>query len=148
MKNKFKAPVAVFLILERVFDGNKQILLQKRINTGYMDNMWDCGASGHVEKGESMKSALVRETKEELDIELQHDRLTFATMSHTLSDMEYVYVYFATDKFKGIPRIVELNKCSNLKWFNVHNMPKDIIPDRKKSIENYINGIYYDEFYW
>ena len=148
MKSRFKTNVAVFLILERNINNSKQILLQKRFNTGYMDGMWDCDASGHVEANESAKTAVIRESKEELGIDICYKDIDFATMSHILSDEEYIYIYFTAKKFNGSPKIMEPQKCSDLKWFDISNIPKNIIPDRKAAILNYLNSINYEEFYW
>lgn len=68
MKQREGSQLAVFLVLTRIIDGNKEVLLQKRINTGYMDGKYDAACSGHVEKGESVSMAVVREAKEEINI--------------------------------------------------------------------------------
>lgn len=148
MKTRFKTTVAVFLILEREINGRRQILLQKRFNTGYMDGMWDCGASGHLEKGESMKNAIIREAKEELNIALNIDDVSFAAISHTFSDVEYIHVYFVAKRYEGAPEIAEKDKCSDLAWFDISDMPEDIIPNRKTALINYFSGVRYNEFYW
>ena len=52
MSEKYYSRLAVNLVLTRVNEnGEKEILLQLRQNTGYMDNMYDFACSGHVEKG-------------------------------------------------------------------------------------------------
>ena len=46
MKKKYYSRLAVSLVLTRVNDrGEKEILLQLRQNTGYMDNMYDFACS-------------------------------------------------------------------------------------------------------
>ena len=69
-EKRFKTPSSVALILIRNNNGKEEILLQKRKNTGYMDGYYDLGASGHVENKETMKMALIRETKEEIGINI------------------------------------------------------------------------------
>lgn len=49
MKERYKSKVAVFLILTREEKGQKQVLLQERCNTGYMDGKYDTSRSGHLE---------------------------------------------------------------------------------------------------
>ena len=63
------------LVLTRKVDENTEILLQKRKNTGYMDNMYDMACSGHLEKGESLSQAIIREAKEKIGIEIQEKDL-------------------------------------------------------------------------
>lgn len=69
MEERYQSKVVVFLILTRDINGKKEILLQKRCNTGYMDGKYDCACSGHLEKGESLSMATVREAKTDNTIE-------------------------------------------------------------------------------
>ncbi len=51
MSEKYYSRIAANLILTRINEsGKKEILLQLRQNTGYMDNKYDFACSGHVEK--------------------------------------------------------------------------------------------------
>ncbi len=43
---------------------------------------------------------------------------------------------------------MEPNKCSELSWFDINNLPRNIIPCVKKAIENYQNNIMFDNFGW
>ena len=45
-----------------------EVLLQLRQGTGYMDGHWAAAAAGHVEAGESVLDAAVREADEELGV--------------------------------------------------------------------------------
>ena len=64
MKQRYETKVAVFLVLTRMVDGKKQVLLQKRCNTGYMDGKYDMACSGHLEEGETLAMSVVREARE------------------------------------------------------------------------------------
>ena len=68
MRNKL--PVAVHLFFLR----DKQILLLHRFNTGYEDGNYSVVA-GHVDAGESVMQAAIREAREEVGIIL--DPATF-----------------------------------------------------------------------
>ena len=61
----FLAPVAVHLLLVR--DG--QILMLRRYNTGYEDGKYSVVA-GHIDGGEELKTAMIREAREEAGIEI------------------------------------------------------------------------------
>jgi len=54
-----------------IINDKGQFLIQKRQpwKTGY-PNMWDCAAAGSAIQGDSSKEAAIRETKEELGIDL------------------------------------------------------------------------------
>jgi len=67
-KTRNQAVPAVYLILKK----DNQILLMRRQGSGYYDG-WYSVPAGHVESGELPIDALLRETKEELGIELDRD---------------------------------------------------------------------------
>ncbi len=149
MKERFKTPNAVFVILSRGSRDNLEILLQKRQNTGFMDGYWDVAASGHVEEGESTTEAAAREAREELGIEIAKNDIKFAGFYYNnFGSVTYCYTYFDVRNYSSIPRVNEPNKCSEIKWFYIKDLPKDIIDERKTSVMNYLKGIYFGEFGW
>lgn len=152
MKERFKTLSAVMLLLTRINEqGQEEILLQKRKNTGWMDGYWDFSASGHVENNESMKMATIREAKEELGIEAKMEDLEFISMLHqkTPSTGEIYYnAHFKITNWQGEPKVNEPDKCEEIKWFTLDNLPENLINLRKQAIENHRNHILYDEYGW
>ena len=66
---------AVFVF---IINSKSQVLLQKRsANKKMWPNMWDITAGGHVLAGEFGFEAIIRETKEELGIDLKEEEITF-----------------------------------------------------------------------
>lgn len=149
MAERFKSKSAVMLM---VFRNNKrEVLLQKRQNTGYMDNYWDFSATGHVEENESMKQAAKREALEEIGITIDISDITFATIAHKYSENSgiiYYNGYFCTEIYTGTPVIKEENKCSELKWFDINNLPDNLIPDRIIALKEYQERNPYHEIGW
>jgi len=151
MSERFLSRSAVMLLLTRETNGETEILLQKRQNTGYADGMWDCAATGHVDAGESMKMAVVREAKEELGIDIPLSQARFSTITHVFTPSTgkiYYNAYFCVSDYRGLPSIMEPHKCDDLAWFNIHNLPSDLIPDRAIALHNYLMNIPYDEIGW
>ena len=150
MKERYKTLSAVMLILIREENGKEQIILQKRKNTGYMDGYWDYAASGHVEYMESMKMAMKREAKEELCIDIDLEDLEFVSLIHKKNDIDTIYYngYFKATKWKGEPKVGEPSKNEEIKWFDIDNLPDNLVDDRKEAIKNYINQLPYSEFGW
>ena len=144
MKERYQSKVAVFLILTKEVDGQTYILLQKRYNTGYMDGKYDTACSGHLEKGESLSMALIREAKEEIDLEIKEEDLQLVSIIHPYQE-DYINVFFTTNKYVGIPKIMEPNKCDDLKWFDINKLPENIIMRIKNVLENIKRGIIYDD---
>jgi len=142
---RYKTPSAVYLMLIKGDD----ILLQKRAGKKWGSGWYDVSASGHVEKNESMRTAICRETKEEINVEISPEDLEFVCLMHNhFENINYYNGYFKPKKWKGTSKINEPDKCSDLIWVNIDNLPSNILPDRKLAIENYKNNIKYSEFGW
>ena len=151
MKEHFCVPSASIVMRLRNEGGKTQVLLQRRQNTGFMDGLWDLSCSGHVEHGESMTEAAAREAKEELGVTVAVDKLKFFTFVHKREkewDLTYYNAYFVCTEFIGEPKICEPEKCSELKWFDLENLPDDLINDRKCAIKAYLDGVHYIEYGW
>lgn len=138
---------AVFLILTKIENNKEYVLLQRRYNTGILDGKYDVSCSGHLEKGETLKEAMIRETKEELGIELTKEDLLYVSTIHTdFGDDEYILITFSANKFKGNTAIMEKDKCDDLKWVLLDELPNNIIDTRQIMIENYIKNNSYSEY--
>lgn len=149
MEKRFKTFSAVILMLIRNVDGEEEILLQKRKNTGYMDGHYDLSASGHVENMEPMTRSIIREAKEELDIVIDPKDLEFVTLIHKETNGNIYYNgYFKATKWGNEPKINEPEKNEELKWFKLNELPENLVNDRKVAIENYKNNIAYSEYGW
>lgn len=147
MKERYKLRCAVFLILTKEENGKEYILLQKRYNTGILDDKYDVSCSGHLEEGETLIEAMIRETKEEIGVDINKCDLKFSSTMHAnFEDTEYLLITFSSTKYKGIPSIMEPNKCNELKWFDINELPEQLADTRKIMIENYKNNNNYSEY--
>jgi hypothetical protein len=62
----------------------------------------------------------------------------FCVSNKYLGDKEWVGTYnfaFICKKWKGTPKANEPKKCEEVKWFNINDLPKDIIDDRLAMIK-------------
>lgn len=145
MKKRFMTPCAVGALIKRKSEnGNEEILLQKRKN-----DKWDLAVGGHVEESEPITAALIRESYEEIGINVLYEDIIFSTCSYTnFKDRPYTFFYFEIKKYSGIPYIKEPDKCFDLKWFALNNLPDNIIPDVKTVIESSVTGINFLELGW
>lgn len=119
-----------------------KILLQRRQGT----NLW-CGflalPAGHVDDGENVYDALVREAREELGIKISVENVvdTFVVNRRNKSLDPYFDVYFELNGYEGIINIMEPNKCSALVWADPNNLPDDMIEFERIAIEANAKGI-------
>jgi mutator protein MutT len=118
--NRLQAKVASFVLLQ---NDKGELLLQKRANTGYMDGYWDASASGHLEYGESAVEAAIRELEEELNVLAQPEYLRLIHIYHAYLDTPYINFIFITSKWQGEPTINEPDKCTEIKYFSVKDLP-------------------------
>jgi 8-oxo-dGTP diphosphatase len=142
-KDRFELRSAVYLIL---FKENK-VLLSRRFNTGWMDGNYSLIA-GHLDGDETVSQAIVREALEEAKIQINKDDLIPATVIHRKSDKEYIDFFFVAKSWIGEPKIGEPNKCDDLSWFSLDNLPSNLLPYVKEALENYKNKIPFFESGW
>lgn len=142
---------AAVVALVRQINGKIEILLQKRQNTGFADGMWDLSCSGHVEEGESISRAAVRECREELGVQINEEDLRFFALVHKNDapcNLTYYNVYFTADKFIGEPKVMEREKCSELKWFSFDSLPDYLLDDRKIALKSILCDAKYYAYGW
>lgn len=141
-EERYTTKVTVGLILTR----KDEILLIKRKNTGYMDGMY-AFVAGHVEKGESLKQAMIREAHEEANISLKEENLNFVCgIRDGKRNDEYINCYFKAEEFEGEIKLVEEEKCEEIRWVKMNEIPENMIENDLRAIKNMKNGIYLDEY--
>lgn len=141
---RFKVITAVHLILIE----NNKILLQRRYNTGYEDGNYSVVA-GHVEENESVIEAMQREALEEIGIRINTDDLKIVhVMQRKAPDRESIEYFIVCQKYDGKIKIMEEKKCDEIKFFELHNLPKNTIPYIKKGIEYYLDGKSFSIYGW
>lgn len=116
-----------------VSDG--KILLSRRTNTGWMDG-YLCPPGGHVEEGETPVQAMIREIEEELGAKVDPKDLDFACVAvRNTSPNEYVAYEFAI-RDKGYTFTnAESEKCRELVWVEMNELPEDVIDHFRQVIE-------------
>lgn len=121
MSDKFLSRSAVFVVLR---DDEDKILLHRRANTGYMDGRYDL-PSGHVERGESLLAAAVRELQEETGITVAETNLRLWHINQfSANDEDYYNFFFVVDDWRGEPHIMETDKCDDMQFFDLDALPK------------------------
>lgn len=133
---KFKLRSAVYLLPIK----DDKVLLSKRFNTGWMDGKYSL-ISGHIDGNETVFEAMVREAWEEAGLKIDPKDLIPGTVIHRKSDVEYIDFFFVVKKWQGIPTIKEPNKCDDLSWYPLDNLPDNLLPFIVEAINNYQNKI-------
>ena len=143
-KERFKLIPEVYLILVK----NGKILLSRRFQTGYEDGNYSMVA-GHADGNETMREATAREAKEEANITIDPLKLQhILTMHRWCGDHERIGFYFTTDKWDSEIKNAEPDKCDDLSWFPLNELPENTLPYIQTVIDCYKKGIIYSEFGW
>lgn len=136
-KRRNQLPVTVQLILEK----EHNILLLRRYQTGYEDGNY-CLPGGHVDPGEEIKQAMVREAQEEIGVTIKKEDLKLVhILNRKLETGEYLDFIFQTDQWEGMPTLLEPDKSDNLIWSKKEELPSNIIsyiPDLFSTKELYL----------
>ena len=141
MRAKFPVTVHLFFFREN------RILLLRRFNTGFEDGNYSVPA-GHLDGNETVRMAAVREALEEIGIHIEVTNISFAAVMHRKSDDERVDFFVCVKAWKGEPFNAEPEKCDELRWCEVDMLPANTIPYVKQAIQNFREGVVFDEFGW
>lgn len=144
MVDPFRVVPAAYVIFRRA-DPHDEVLLQLRQNTGYMDGFWATGAAGHVEAGESVFAAAVREAREELGVGIDAGSLqALCTLHRTQANHapidERVDFFFECQQWSGVPAVMEPSKAADLRWFSLDALPDPVVPHERYVLERLRDG--------
>jgi|SRR3989344_2836347 len=135
-KPRFQFFSAAYLIISQ----DNKILLIRRFNTGWQDGMYDLPA-GHLEGNETVEDAVIREAKEEVDLDIDPGSLKIVHVLHRNSgEREYFDFFLESKDWKGSPKINELDKHDDLAWFDLDNIPENTISHIRTVIDHWRGG--------
>ena len=138
-----KFPVTVHMFFLRA----DKILLIRRFQTGYMDGHYSVPA-GHLNGNEPVSLAAVREAHEEIGVRIDPAEIRFAGVFHRSEGDERVDFFVHVRDWSGEPFNAEPEKCDELRWTEISNLPENTIPYIRRAIENFQAGVPFEEFGW
>lgn len=123
--------IASFLVLIK----DNKILLLRRCNTGWNDGLYSFPA-GHLDPSETIVNALVRESKEEIGIIINEQDAKLVHTMHRIKEC-YVDFFFLVNNYSGEIENKEPDKCDDLTWFSLDELPENIIPMISSFLQSY-----------
>lgn len=150
MSERFAVVPASYVYLLREGADGTEVLLQLRQGTPYMDGHWAAAAAGHVERGETAYDAARREALEELgvtDVELEF-AFTMQRTQHAGPIDERVDFFFTARRWAGEPRVVEPDKCAEVRWSPLTRLPDPVVPHEAHALAHLGSGERYLTFGW
>jgi len=134
-------PVGINFIIK---NDSGQILLARRINR-FGEGTY--GLIGEKLKNmENFEDAAVRRLKEEVGIDVNKNDLEFVNIATTITNMTFLQIGVLVKKYSGTPIIMEPNKCDDLRFFDLDDLP-ELFVGTKPNIELFINNEVYDVKY-
>jgi len=127
--------------------GNDILLLQRK-NAAFGNGLYHL-PGGKVEQSETALKACMREMREEVGLELLESDFKLIHVFHRKgTETELVALIFKADISIMTPINLEPEKHDDMRFFNLHELPENIIPAHKQALECIIKGINYSEHGW
>ncbi len=126
-------------------DSKGNALLQKRSDkVKFYKNMWSFAAGGINDEGDTYESAVIREAKEEINIEIFKPEFLGKIFSSN-SDSNNFRSYFRHVLAEEKPEInFDAHEVAGVKWFSKEEIkkeladnPQDFVPDTFESLEKF-----------
>jgi 8-oxo-dGTP diphosphatase len=128
-------------------DEDDRVLLGRRQNTGFADGCYHLPA-GHLEAGESVIEALIREAREETGIVISRDAVDFAHVMHNSSGGGRVAFFFTVRRCEGVPQNREPRTCSELRWVPLHALPGNLVDYCRSALAAIADGRSFSLYGW
>jgi len=143
MTQRTTFPVTVHLFFFR----ENQILLSRRFNTGYADGQYSVPA-GHLDGNETVIAAAAREAAEEVGLRLKAEDIQYSSVMHRIDGDERVDFFVDIQKWDNEPVNAEPDKCDELRWVDMNDLPHNTVPYVRRALQNHRMGNKFDEFGW
>ncbi|WP_219834118.1 NUDIX domain-containing protein [Paenibacillus sp. R14(2021)] len=131
-----------------LFYRNEEVLLLKRKNTGFEDGKWSVVA-GRIDGGEEVKSAAIREAKEEAGVDILPEDLDIAGVIHRKNgNTEWIDFYLNVRAWRGVIVNAEPHKCEALQWFDRRALPEPMIGYIRTAIGKNRGEMWFDSLGW
>lgn len=146
--NTARPYLASFVLLKK--DNKIAMILRK--NTGFMNGCFGVPA-GKVEYHETFSQAAVRESLEEAGVTIDESDLQFVHVVHRHHQddaqfMDWVDMYFVVERWEGEPHNAEPNKGEELRWFDLNNLPDNVVTPQLAALQAIARGEAYSTFGW
>lgn len=143
MTDRTGFPVVAHVFLIR----SNSLLLLRRCDTGFEDGNYGL-PGGHVELGESIAQAAVRECREEIGVLIKESSLSVVGFAHYTSPSgDGIDVFLKTSRWRGTPMLVA--ECDDLCWREMNELPENTLPFIRRAIDRHLRaGKWFDEIGW
>lgn len=137
-------PVDVHLVLRRDGESGPEILLSRRAGPVYATGLYHC-PSGHLDPGEDMVEAVIREAREETGVLIDPGDVTAAVTVHHRPPVgagSRIGVFFEVRRWSGQPGVMEPDRCDAMGWFPLDGgLPEPMVAYCRAGLDAYRAGL-------
>ena len=141
MRERFTIVGGVLVLAVR---DNKVLMLLRK-------NKFDDGLysvpGGCMEECETVLQAATREFGEEVGVKVETKDMEVVSVLHRICPWGWTATEFVVlvKDFDGDPQIMEPNKCTELKWFAVDDLPENVSKYARQAIENFVGDVRFSQ---
>ena len=119
-----------------ILNEDNELLLQKRSVPAEKD--YRCIPGGRLELFETLENAVIRETKEETDLDIEVVQM-IGICDHIIKEenAHWIATSYLWKIKSGESKIMEPDKASDMKCFYINNLPNKLTITTKKDLEDY-----------
>lgn len=147
MQSLFLLPVYVGIILVQ----ENSIFLIERKNTNWAQGFWNF-PGGLVESDESVLQAAIRETQEEIGVEVNPEDFELVHVIHVkkseTNTQDIIGIYFKAERWTGTPHNAEPTKIAQAQWFKRDALPTNITEHAQLALNGLRSSKHYSESGW
>lgn len=139
--------IGVHLHLED--DAGRVLLGLRHPESRYAGDTWHYLA-GRCEQ-ESATACLVREAQEEAGLVIDPADLELVHLVHVVDGpggQPLMQLVFRAHRWKGVPRVLEPDKCLTWRWWAPHELPDRLVPYARTAIAGIAEGRVYSQMGW
>ncbi|WP_329376553.1 NUDIX domain-containing protein [Streptomyces sp. NBC_01351] len=141
--SRFTVPVDVHLVLRRDGCAGPEVLLSRRAGPVYAAGLWHL-PSGHLDPGEDMVDAVIREAREETGVVIGTEDVTAAVTVHhhpPRSAGSRIGVFFEVRQWSGRPRVMEPDRCDGMGWYPLDALAEPMVAYCRAGLDAYRAGL-------
>ena len=117
-----------------IYNSKGEMLIQHRNHDKEIHpNLWDIGAAGHIPAGETPLEGAIRETEEEIGLEITKKDLEFIQIKSSISNLkdkiknnEFAYIYLLKFEGKITDLKIQQEELQDLKFIKVKTLKTEL----------------------
>ncbi|MFJ6783847.1 NUDIX domain-containing protein [Streptomyces yangpuensis] len=136
-------PVDVHLVLRRDSGNAPEVLLSRRAGPVYASGLWHL-PSGHLDPGEDMVAAVIREAREETGVLIAAEDVAVAVTVHhhpPTGSRSRIGVFFEVRQWSGEPQVMEPDRCDGMDWYSLDALPEPMVAYCRAGLDAYRAGL-------